>query len=522
MNISSLPLLSCIVVLPLIGSFIVMLCNGRKQIQSVALGTSLVSFISTLVPILAFRPELTGFQFEEYQPWIQNLGISYHLGIDGLSLFLLPLTGFLTVTAVLVSWNRIAVKEKAYFISFLILETGMLGVFVALDTFLFYVFWEAMLIPMFLIIGIWGGENRRYASIKFLIYTMAGSVFMLAAIIVMAFLSQGTGNGLSFDITRWMELAIPAHVQIWLFAAFFIAFAVKVPVFPFHTWLPDAHVEAPTAGSVVLAGVLLKMGVYGMLRFCFPLFPEAVRFFTPYIMALGLAGVIYGAFLAFAQKDLKKLIAYSSISHMGLIIVGIFALNSTGIKGGIIQMVNHGLSTGALFILVGALYERKGTRDLDKMGGLAGRMPVLATFFMIVLLSSIGLPGLNGFVGEFLLLLGACKFALWVGVLAATTVILAAVYMLWMYQRVMFETDRSPDGRPLSDFSLREKIIMTPVVILILLIGVYPSFFLNRIDTCANTFLAGIYTQPAKYIQVVADNHSNRGDMNYGLHSTRR
>jgi NADH-quinone oxidoreductase subunit M len=522
MDISGAPLLSSIVLLPIIGSIAVMACKGRKWIQSVALGTSLSSFILTLIPVVSFNPEFSGFQFEEHLPWIQALGISYHLGIDGLSLFLLPLTTFLTTAALLVSWNRIAVKEKTYYVSFLILEAGMLGVFVALDSFLFYVFWEAMLIPMFLIIGIWGGKNRRYAAIKFLIYTMAGSVLMLVALIVMAFLSQSAGYGLSFDITRWLTLDIHPEVQIWLFAAFFIAFAIKVPVFPFHTWLPDAHVEAPTAGSVILAGVLLKMGVFGMLRFCFPLFPDAVRVCTPLIIGIGLTGVIYGAFLAFAQNDLKKLIAYSSISHMGLIVVGIFALNVSGVKGGIIQMVNHGLSTGALFILVGALYERKGTRNLDEMGGLAGRVPVLATCFMIALLSSIGLPGLNGFVGELLLLLGAFEFRWWAGTLGATTVILSAIYMLRMYQRVMFETERSPGGRQFSDFSLREKVVMIPILLFILIIGIYPSFFLNRIDTCANTFISRIQHSPVSYSQTMGDTYLQRGGTRHELHCTGR
>lgn len=522
MNLAELPLLSSIVVLPLMGSIAVMTCKGRKQIQSVALGASFLSFIATLIPVVMFNQEFAGFQFEEYMPWIDSLGLSYHLGIDGLSLFLLPLTAFLTTAALLISWNRVAVKEKTYYVSFLILEAGMLGVFIALDSFLFYVFWEAMLIPMFMIIGIWGGKNRRYAAIKFLIYTMAGSVLMLVAIIVMALLSQSAGYGLSFDITRWLALEIPLESQIWLFAAFFIAFAIKVPVFPFHSWLPDAHVEAPTAGSVILAGVLLKMGVYGMLRFCFPLFPDAVRMCTPLIVGIGLTGVIYGAFLAFAQNDLKKLIAYSSISHMGLIIVGIFALNVSGVTGGIIQMVNHGLSTGALFILVGALYERKGTRNLDEMGGLAGRVPVLASCFMVALLSSIGFPGLNGFVGEFLLLLGAFEFKWWAGTLGATTVILSAIYMLWMYQRVMFENERSPGGRQFSDFSLREKTVMIPMLLCILIIGIYPSFFLNRIDTCADTFISRLQNSSASHTQIMEDGQLHQGGINHEFHCTRR
>ncbi|MBA4397935.1 MAG: Fe-S-binding domain-containing protein, partial [Syntrophus sp. (in: bacteria)] len=381
-------------------------------------------------------------------------------------------------------------KEKAYFISFLVLETGILGVFASLDAVLFYVFWEAMLIPMFLIIGIWGSENRRYASVKFIIYTMAGSLFLLIGLILMAFLNWKLGGSFSFDIVSWLMLKVPSDYQYGIFILFFVAFAVKVPIFPFHTWLPDAHVEAPTAGSVILAGVLLKMGVYGILRFCLPVLPEASLYFTPAIIALGVIGVIYGALVAFAQNDLKKLVAYSSVSHMGLIVVGVMAGNMAGMKGGIIQMLNHGLSTGALFILVGALYERKKTRDMNKLGGLAARVPVLATFFVIMTLSSLGLPGLNGFVGEFLLLLGAFRHQWWIGALCATTLILGAVYMLWMVQRVFFETDRS--GRPdaVADLSLREKLVMIPFILLVFFIGLYPSYIFDRIEPISRRLIS--------------------------------
>jgi NADH-quinone oxidoreductase subunit M len=503
MILSDIPILSMIVFTPLAGSLIVMFCRRREWIQYVSLATAVVSFGLTLIPVFAFRSDLGGFQLEEYLVWIKGFGISYHLGVDGLSLFLLPLTGFLTVAAVLVSWNHVGKKEKLYYITFLILETGMLGVFVSLDTFLFYVFWEAMLIPMFLIIGIWGSKNRWYAAIKFLIYTIAGSVFMLAAVIVIAVINQKATGSVSFDLTDWLALEISSKAQIWLFIAFFVAFAIKVPVVPFHTWLPDAHVEAPTAGSVLLAGILLKMGIYGMLRFCYPLFPAAVIVFTPWIIILGLVGVIYGAFLAFAQRDVKRLIAYSSISHMGLIVVGIFALNLTGIKGGIIQMVNHGLSTGALFILAGAIYERKGTRDLDKLGGLAGKVPVMATFFMIIVLSSIGLPGMNGFVGELLLLLGALRYSWWAGALGATTVVFSAIYMLWMYQRIMFETERSPTDESVSDFSLREKLVMTSIVLFVFVIGLYPAFFLKRMNSTAGRILSALQKPAAPYAMIL-------------------
>jgi len=488
---ADIPLLTLIVFLPLAGALGVLATRSRQWIQVVALIATLATFVLTLLPLWQFRPEQAGFQFVENVPWIATLGISYHLGIDGLSLFLLPLTGFLSVAAVLVSWNKIHLKEKAYFISFLVLETGILGVFASLDAVLFYVFWEAMLIPMFLIIGIWGSENRRYASLKFIIYTMAGSVFLLIGLILMAFLNQKLGGGFSFDMVSWFLLKVPSHYQYGIFILFFVAFAIKVPIFPFHTWLPDAHVEAPTAGSVILAGVLLKMGVYGILRFCLPLLPEAAAYFTPAIIALGVIGVIYGAFVAFAQDDLKKLVAYSSVSHMGLIVVGVMAGNMAGMKGGIIQMVNHGLSTGALFILVGALYERKKTRDMNKLGGLAARVPVLATFFVIMTLSSLGLPGLNGFVGEFLLLLGAFRYEWWIGALSATTLILGAVYMLWMVQRVFFETDRSA-GRPgaVADLSLGEKLVMIPLTLLVFFIGLYPSYLTDRVEAISRQLIS--------------------------------
>lgn len=490
------PLLSIMMALPTVGAFLVLVA-GKRRARLIALITAVLTMILTALPVYFYQTAVPGFQFVERHSWIDVLGISYHVGIDGLSLFLLPLTGFLCVAAILVSWNSVKQKIKGYFISFLILETGMLGVFIALDAILFYVFWEAMLVPMFFIIGIWGSDNRRYAAIKFIIYTAAGSLFMLAGMIVMAFLAQTGGGPLSFDLTNWLTFGVPLTHQYWLFIFFFLAFAVKVPVFPLHTWLPDAHVEAPTAGSVVLAGILLKMGIYGILRFCFPLFPEATAFFTPAVIALGVIGVVYGALLAFAQEDLKKLVAYSSVSHMGLIVVGIFCLNLAGLQGGILQMLNHGLSTGALFILVGALYERKKTRNLNMMGGLAGRTPVLAVFFVITMLSSAGLPGLNGFIGEFLLLLGSFQFAWWLGALAATSVILGAIYLLWMTQRVLFEKDRSPAVTGFGDFSVREKIIMTPLVLMMLWIGLYPAWITDRLQPTAQRIIVTSTTDGA-------------------------
>src|SRR5262249_53829812 len=363
-----------------------------------------------------------------------------HVGIDGISLFLVLLTTFLTPLAILSSWNSIDHRVKEYFVFMLVLETGMLGVFVALDLFLFYVFWEAMLVPMYFLIGVWGGQKRIYAAIKFFLYTMAGSVLMLVAIITLYFLN----GGVSFDFPTILSglqsgrVALNASQQYWLFLAFFIAFAIKVPLFPFHTWLPDAHVEAPTAGSVILAGVLLKMGTYGIVRFCLPLFPEAALEMAPLISMLAIVGIIYGALVAMVQPDLKKLVAYSSVSHLGFVVLGIFAFNAQGMEGAIYQMLNHGISTGALFLLVGMIYDRRHTRLIEDFGGLATPLPLFSTFFMIVTLSSIGLPLLNGFVGEFLILLGAFTANVLRGVLAATGIIVSSVYMLWMYQRVVF------------------------------------------------------------------------------------
>ena len=521
MTTNDVPLLSVLIALPLAGSVLVLAMDERRA-RAVALATALATFLATLAPLFLFREGEPGFQFVEYRPWVGSLGIAWHLGIDGLSLFLLPLTGFLSLAAVLVSWESVGRKVKAYFVSFLVLEAGMLGVFLALDAILFYVFWEAMLIPMFLIIGIWGSDNRRYAAVKFILYTVAGSLFLLVGFIVMAFLAQAQGGAPSFDLTRWTALRVPASHQRWLFACFFVAVAVKVPLFPLHTWLPDAHVEAPTAGSVLLAGVLLKMGVYGILRFCFPLFPEATAFFTPAVMALGIVGVVYGALVAFAQKDLKRLVAYSSVSHMGLIVVGVFCMNLAGLKGGIVQMLNHGLSTGALFILVGALYERKKTRDLDRLGGLAGRTPVLATFFVITMLSSVGLPGLNGFVGEFLLLLGSFRYAWWLGALAATSVVLGALYLLWMTQRVLFETDRSPERSGFGDFSLREKIVMTPIVLAMFFIGLFPAGLTDRLEPAARQIIAVSAPGPAREGPPAADVHILAEGEPHGLQHPRR
>ena len=385
---------------------------------------------------------------------------------------------------VLAAWNSIEKGVSGFMISLLALETSMIGVFCALDLFLFFVFWESMLIPMYFLIGIWGGQQRIYATIKFVLYTMVGSALMLVGILYLYF-----QNDNSFNLLTLYDKAGSLPHQGLLFLAFFIAFAIKVPLFPFHTWLPDAHVEAPTVGSVILAGVLLKMGTYGILRFCLPLFPEGTAEYTPLVAALSVIGIIYGALVAMVQPDLKKLVAYSSVSHLGFVVLGLFTLNNQGIQGGILQMLNHGLSTGALFLLVGMIYERRHTRMIADFGGLSKQMPIFATIFLIVTLSSIGLPGLNGFVGEFMVLLGsftADSFSIVYAILAATGVILAAVYMLWMFQRVMFGTLDNPKNQDLKDLSLREIAVLVPIVVLIVWIGVYPKPFLSRMEASVN------------------------------------
>ena len=493
-------LLSFLIFLPLAGAVLIALAGrGRDALcRWLALLVSLVVFVLSLSAYTGFDSNSLGMQFEERAPWVERMGIQYALGIDGISLLLVLMTTFLSVLAILASWKGITTRVREYMASMLLLETGMLGVFCALDLFLFYVFWEAMLIPMYLLIGVWGGQRRIYAAVKFILYTLAGSLLMLVAIIYLYFLhGQATGT-YTFDLLTLYQFSIAQDVQYWLFLAFFLSFAIKVPLFPFHTWLPDAHVEAPTAGSVILAGVLLKIGTYGLLRFCLPLFPAAALYFTPYIMTLAVIGIIYGALVAMAQTDIKKLVAYSSVSHLGFVVLGIFALNMQGMQGGIIQMVNHGLSTGGLFLVVGMIYERRHTREIADFGGLAKSIPVFSVFFMITTLSSIGLPGLNGFVGEFLILLGAFKAYRIFGILAASGVVLAAVYMLWMFQRVVWGEVTHEENRTLPDLSLREWVIMAPLVAMMFWIGVYPASFLGKTETTVKHLIAHVQVRQAE------------------------
>lgn len=481
-------ILSLITYLPACAALALLLLPFRTQrsIKSFAFIASLATFILSLHIFFYFDTSQGGMQFEEVVPWIRTAGfsINHHLGIDGISLFLVLLTTLLTPLAVLSSWQSISARPKSFMICLLILETGMLGVFCALDLVLFYVFWEVMLIPMYFLIGVWGGERRIYAAVKFILYTMVGSLLMLLAIIYL-FIANGEGTFELMQISQNLAsgvVQLSPSAEFWLFMAFLIAFAIKVPIFPFHTWLPDAHVEAPTAGSVILAGVLLKMGTYGLLRFCLPLFPTVAISMAPYISILALIGIIYGALVAMVQPDVKKLVAYSSVSHMGLVVLGIFMFTTQGLQGSTLQMINHGLSTGALFLLVGMIYDRRHTRMISEFGGLAHKSPVYASLFLVVTLSSIGLPGLNGFVGEILILAGTFPMHHIYALIAALAMILGAVYMLWMYQRVFLGKITNPANADVSDIGLRERLLLIPIILVMLWIGVYSAPFLRRMD----------------------------------------
>jgi NADH-quinone oxidoreductase subunit M len=486
-------LLSTVTFLPALGAVLVFLLPRRAEAlaRQVAFAVAVVTFVVSLPLYFGFSPATPDYQFVEQQAWMPTLGVSYHLGVDGISLLLVLLTTFLMPLVLLSSWSSVEARWKEFAITMLLLETGMLGVFVALDLFLFYVFWEAMLIPMYLIIGIWGGSNRVYAAIKFILYTLFGSLLMLVAILALYFQHGAATGTYTFDLPVLAKFVLPGGLnQNLLFLAFALAFAIKVPMFPFHTWLPDAHVEAPTAGSVILAAVLLKMGTYGFLRFCLPLFPQASLQFAPWIFALAVIGIVYGAWVSTVQPDIKKLVAYSSVSHLGFVMLGLFTLTAQGLVGGIIQMVNHGLSTGALFLLVGMIYERRHTRLIADFGGLWSVMPAFSAILLIVSLSSLGLPGLNGFVGEFLILVGTFQVNRTAAVLATTGIIFAAVYMLWMYQRVIFGEVTREENRRLSDLTAREWAVLLPVVLFIVWIGVYPAPFTGMTEASVQALIA--------------------------------
>jgi NADH-quinone oxidoreductase subunit M len=504
--------ISLLLLLPLFGAFVLLLVprQQRQTLLTLTLLSSIAAFIWSLRLFQAFDPGAGEMQFVERIRWMPAFGIGYIVGIDGISLFLVLLTTFLMPLAIVASWP-VQDRIKEYLFFMLVLETGMLGAFVALDLFLFYVFWEVMLVPMYFLIGIWGGTRRIYAALKFVVYTMAGSLPMLVAIIYLASRYAHVNQVMTFDLLQLYNLRLPVSEQIWLFLAFGLSFAIKVPLFPFHTWLPDAHVEAPTAGSVILAGVLLKMGTYGFLRFAIPLFPDAALALTPAIIALAVIGIIYGAAVAMMQADLKKLVAYSSVSHLGFVVLGLFALNLQGIQGGIYQMVSHGLSTGALFLLVGMLYDRRHTRMIADFGGLWYQLPVFSVLFLIVTFSSIGLPGLNGFIGEFLILLGAFSARPGWTAAAATGVILGAIYMLWMFRRVFFGPMTHPENQKLVDLNRRELLILAPIIALILIMGVYPQPFLSRMKPSIDVTLQRILSLQAAPVAV---NHAPGEEIN--------
>lgn len=495
-------ILTIITFLPLIGVAFLLFVNKENVgfVRNFTLYLTLFIFLLSLPLYFNFDSSTAGYQFEEKVEWIPSLGISYHMAIDGLSILLILLTTFLTPIVILSSWTQITKRVKEYMIVFLMLETGMLGVFSALDLFLFYLFWEGMLIPMCFIIGVWGGPRKIYAAIKFFLFTMFGGVLMLVAILSLYFIHYKQLGFYSFDLTNLNEVLLTSKAQIWLFLAFALAFAIKVPMFPFHTWLPDAHVEAPTGGSVILAGVLLKMGTYGFLRFCIPLFPNASHSVIGLISILAIIGIIYGALVSMVQPDLKKLVAFSSVSHLGFVMLGIFALNTMAIQGSIIQMINHGLSTGALFLIVGMIYERRHTRMIADFGGLFRQLPIFVTFFMIITLSSIGLPGLNGFVGEFLILVGTFKVNKIFAIFAASGVIFAAVYMLWMFQRVNFGPLDKNENKDLKDLNWREVTCLVPIVVFCFWIGIYPSTFLGKTEASVDKLLKDAQVKKEKVI----------------------
>ena len=500
MSSASWPVLSLTIFLPLLGAGFIAFVRGEPDVvarnaRAVALWTSLITFVLSLFLWTGFDRANPGFQFVERAEWIPGFQISYQVGVDGISVLFVLLSTFLTPLCILASWEAIKVRVKEYMIAFLLLETLMVGMFCALDFVLFYLFFEGVLIPMFLIIGIWGGARRVYSAFKFFLFTLAGSVLMLLALLAIYF-HVGTT-----DMVTLLKTRFPYEMQLWLWIAFFASFAVKVPMWPLHTWLPDAHVEAPTAGSVILAGVLLKMGGYGFLRFSVPMLPEASEFYAPLVFALSVIAVIYTSLVALAQEDMKKLIAYSSVAHMGFVTVGIFTFNAQGIEGAIFQMLSHGVVSGALFLCVGVVYDRLHTREIARYGGLVHRMPAYAVVFMIFTLGSVGLPGTSGFVGEFLVLVGAYQANTWVALLTTTGIVLGAAYMLWLYRRVIFGKLEKEDLKKMLDLSGRESLIFLPLIFVVLWMGIYPQPFFDIIHgSVANlidNYQAAVGVKPA-------------------------
>jgi NADH-quinone oxidoreductase subunit M len=487
-------ILSIILFEPLAGALLLLLVSKRNEqaIRWIANVTACAGFVISVPLWFWYNPQNADFQFIERAPWIPSIGAEYFLGVDGFSTLLILLTTLMGAIAVLSSWTAVTERVKEYYIFLLVLQTGMLGAFMSLDFLLFFLFWEVMLVPMYFLIGIWGSANRLYSAIKFFLYTLVGSVVMLLGILALYFYYHSTTGVYTFDVTQFHRMTMPYNLQWWIFLAFFLGFAIKVPMFPFHTWLPDAHTDAPTAGSVILAAVLLKMGTYGFLRFSLPILPEASRHFVPMIVVLSIIGIVYGALVALAQKDWKRLVAYSSVSHMALVMLGIFALNPVGITGSIFQQLNHGISTGALFLLVGVVYERRHTREISEYGGLSKVMPVYAAIFLIMTMSSIGLPTLNGFIGEFLILQGVFVASKVWAAFAASGVVLGAAYMLYLYQRTMFGKVENPKNEQLLDLSHREFATFAPLLILAVWMGLYPKPFLDRIDTSVQHVIARV------------------------------
>ena len=509
-------MLSLIVFLPLVGALIVLLAGGRGErpereplVRAIAMAFSLATFAATLWLWARFDGSSADYQFVEQYAWIPAFGIQYFLGVDGISLFLLVLTGFLTPLALLSSWESVHKSVRNFSFLVLLLETAMLGVFVSVDLFLFYVFWDAMLIPMYFLIGIWGYDRRVYAAVKFILYTMAGSVLMLIAIIGLAWSYASVTGAPSFSLIDLYSVRLAGQTEKWMFLAFALAFAIKVPLFPFHTWLPDAHVEAPTAGSIILAGVLLKMGTYGLLRFAFPLFPTAALYFAPWLGLLAVIGIIYGALVAMVQPDLKKLVAYSSVSHLGFVVLGLAAMNIQGVQGSVYQMLNHGVSTGGLFMIVGMLSDRRHTRLISEFGGLKGVMPRFVAAFLVITLASIALPLTNGFIGEFLILIGAWKWNTTMAAFAAIGVILSAVYMLWMFQRVNYGEVTNEKNRTLPDLTPREWALMVPTVAMCLFMGVFPNVFLRPMEPSINKVIDRVHSREAAVVQAVPGSESS-------------
>jgi len=478
-------LLSVILFTPLAGAVLLLFVNRRQEdaIRWIANAFGIAGFAVSIPLWFRFQPFGDPWQFVERAEWIPSIGATYFLGVDGLSTLLVLLTTLVGAVAILSSWTAITERVKEYYIFLLVLQTGLIGAFVALDTLLFFLFWEVMMVPMYFLIGMWGGGRRLYSAIKFFLYTLAGSVVMLLGLLALYFVNHAATGVYSFDLTQFQQLSVPFEAQKWIFLALFLGFAVKVPLFPFHTWLPDAHTDAPTAGSVMLAAIMLKMGTYGFIRFSLPILPDATHYFVPLVAGLSIVGIIYGALVALAQSDWKRLVAYSSVSHMGLVMLGMFALTPVGITGSIVQQINHAISTGALFLIVGIVYERRQSNEISEFGGLSKVMPVLATVFLVMTMSSIGLPALNGFIGEILILQGLYVVHKTWAAIAASGIVLGAAYMLWLYQRTMFGKIDNPANAAMKDLNAREIATFVPLVALAVWIGLYPEPVLRRLQS---------------------------------------